>query len=188
MTQAPADPVAGPRDPRRPWQIAVAVLGVLALTLLVINVVLRTRADSAIRSEKEAVATAEELRTQTTQLSARSEELLTQLSTSNERLAEVTGRLNLSEEQVAAADANVTRQVADQRAAQRALRRADGGLRRAQAEVVALQAQLRNAQTCSAAAIAALAQIHSGPDIETGSDQAAATIEAVLPACRAGLQ
>ncbi len=188
MSQAPAGPEAGPRDPRRPWQIAVAVLGVLTLTLLIINVVLRTRADSAVRSENEAVAAAEELRAQTAQLSARSEELLTQLSTSNERLAEVTGRLNLTEEQVAAADANVNKQVAAQRAAERELRQADGGLRRARAEVAALQAQLRNAQTCSAAAIAALAQIHSGPDIESGSEQAAATLEAVLPACRAGLR
>lgn len=188
MTQGPVDPVAGSPDPRRPWQIAVAVLGLLALTLLIINVVLRTRADSAVRSQKEAVAAAEELRAQTTQLSARSEELLTQLSTSNERLAEVTGRLDLTEEQVAAADANVTKQVAAQEAAERALRRADGGLRRARAEVAVLQAQLRNAQTCSAAAITALAQIHSGPDIETGSEQAADTLEAVLPACRAGLK
>ncbi|MFN8183605.1 MAG: hypothetical protein U0R23_04190 [Candidatus Nanopelagicales bacterium] len=188
MTQATAEPMAGAGDPRRPWQIAVAILSLLTLTLLIINVVLRTRADSAVRAETEAVATAEDLRAQTAQLSARNEELLTQLSTSNERLAEVTGRLSLTEKQVAAADANVTKQVAAQQAAERALRRADGGLRRAQAEVAALQAQLRNAQTCSAAAITALAQIHSGPDIETGSDQAATTLEAVLPACRAGLK
>jgi hypothetical protein len=51
-----------------------------------------------------------------------------------------------------------------------------------------LRFQLANAQTCSAAGIKALAQIHSGPDIETGATAAADTLESVLPACRAGLR
>ena len=37
-----------PRDPRRPWQIAVAVLAILTLTMLIINLVLRARADQAV--------------------------------------------------------------------------------------------------------------------------------------------
>ena len=57
----------------------------------------------------------------------------------------------------------------------------------AREQVAVLRAQLRNAQTCAAGALQALAQVHSGPDIDSGSTQAAATLEAVLPACRAGL-
>ncbi|MGB3013217.1 MAG: hypothetical protein WBB41_01240, partial [Candidatus Nanopelagicales bacterium] len=121
-------------------------------------------------------------------LTTRSEQLLTQLSTSNERLAELISRLNLTNRQLAAADADVQTQVTAQRAAARAADRADNGLQRARAQAAALRAQLRNAQTCSAAAITALGQIHSGPDIESGADEAAATLESVLPACRAGLE
>ena len=68
----------------------------------------------------------------------------------------------------------MAQQVAAQRAAKKALAKA--------------QAQLRNAQTCAAGALLALSQVHSGPDVESGSDEAAATLESVLPACRAGLE
>ena len=52
------DPTAAEteRDPRRPWQIAVAVLAVFALTMLVITVVLRMRADEAVSARQDAVA------------------------------------------------------------------------------------------------------------------------------------
>ncbi|MEZ5186120.1 MAG: hypothetical protein R2720_10280 [Candidatus Nanopelagicales bacterium] len=158
------------------------------MTLLVINVVLRARLDDAHASEADALATAEELRSENTDLTKRNDQLLTQLSTSNDRLTGLTDRLNLSKKQLAAADADVKRQVAAQNAAERAVRRADAGVRRARAQVKASQAQLRNAQTCSVAGIKALAQIHSGPDIESGADKAASTLQAALPACRAGLR
>ena len=48
-----------PRDPRRPWQIAVAVLAILTLTMLIINLVLRARADQAVTKEQVAVAALE---------------------------------------------------------------------------------------------------------------------------------
>jgi hypothetical protein len=100
---------------------------------------------------------------------------------SNERLADVIGRID---EGLGAADANVAQQVTAQRVAQRAATRPSAGPRE---QVVLLRAQLRNAQTCAAGALQALAQVHAGPDIDSGSSQAAATLEAVLPACRAGL-
>ncbi|MEZ5157710.1 MAG: hypothetical protein R2687_02645 [Candidatus Nanopelagicales bacterium] len=188
MTDIPLEQESGkPSEILRRWQIAAVVLALVALTLLIINVVLRARVDSAAASEAAAVAAAE-LQKENTQLSSRSEQLLTQLSTSGERLADLTSRLNLTDRQLAAADADVQSQVAAQRAAARAADRADSGVRQARAQAAALRAQLRNAQTCSAAAIKALAQIHSGPDIESGADEAAATLESVLPACRAGLE
>jgi chromosome segregation ATPase len=172
----------------RRWQIAAVALGLIALTLLIINFVLRARVDSVTASEAAKVATTAQLQQENAELRSRTEQLLTQLSTSNERLTDLTSRLNLTNRQLAAADADVQSQVAAQRAAARVADRADGGLRRARAQAAALRAQLRNAQTCSAAAIKALGQIHSGPDIESGADEAAATLESVLPACRAGLE
>jgi hypothetical protein len=169
-----------PRDPRRPWQIAVAVLAILTLTMLIINLVLRARADQAVTKEQEAVAALEGLRSENAELASRNEQLLTQLSASNELLAGIVARIDGA----GAADANVSRQVAAQKAAERAAARRGAGARE---QVAVLRAQLRNAQTCAAGALQALAQVHSGPDIDSGSTQAAATLEAVLQACRAGL-
>ena len=169
-----------PRDPRRPWQIAVAVLAVLTLTMLVINLVLRARTDQAVTKEQEAVAALEGLRTENAELASRNEQLLTQLSASNELLAGIVARVDGT----GAADANVARQVAAQRAAERAAARRGAGARE---QAAVLRALLRNAQICAAGALQALSQVHAGPDIDSGSTQAAATLEAVLPACRAGL-
>lgn len=188
MTQTPLETPAVTTNPARPWQIAVAVLALVALTLLVINVVLRSRVDAAETERSAAVTAADGLREENATLTTRNEELLNQLSTSNERLADLTGRLNLTKRQLAAADADVQRQVAAQKVAERLARQADAGVSKARAQVAAVQAQLRNAQTCSAAGIKALAQIHSGPDIESGAGKAADTLQAVLPACRAGLR
>lgn len=170
------------RDPRRPWQIAVAVLAVVTLTMLIINLVLRSRADQAVTTKDEAVAALEQLRAENAELASRNEQLLTQLSASNERLADIVGRVDSAGR--GAADTNVAKQVAAQRAAERAAARRGAGPRE---QAVALRAQLRNAQTCAAGALQALAQVHAGPDIDSGSSEAAATLEAVLPACRAGL-
>lgn len=192
MTQYPQEPDAdsstGSVRFLRRWQIATAIAGLLALTLLIINVVLRVRLDDAVESQSQAVAAAETLRGENAELTSRTEELLNQLSTSNERLTGLVSQLNASKKQLAAADANVRRQVAAQTAAERAAERATSGARQQRARTVALQAQLRNAQTCSAATIRALAQIHAGADIESGADEAAATLQGVLPACRAGLR
>ena len=178
------DPTAAEteRDPRRPWQIAVAVLAVFALTMLVITVVLRMRADEAVSARQDAVAAMEGLQSENAQLASRNEQLLTQLSASNERLADIIARLD--DTGLGAADEDVAEQVAAQRAAERAADRRGAGPRE---QVVVLRTQLRNAQTCAAGALQALAQVHAGPDIESGSAQAASTLEAVLPACRAGL-
>jgi chromosome segregation ATPase len=170
------------------WQIAVAVLAVLTLTLLLINVVLRSRLDAARTAEAQAVAAAEDLRSENADVVRRNEQLLTQLSSSNEKLSGLIDRLNVTKKQLSAAEADVARQVASQRIAERAVRQADTAARKARARAAALRFQLANAQTCSAAGIKALAQIHSGPDIETGATQAADTLESVLPACRAGLR
>ena len=110
----------------------------------------------------------------------RNDELLTQLSTSSELLTGLTGQARLS-----AADGDVAKQVAAQRVAERAAARPGA---RAQARTVAVRAQLRNAQTCAAGALLALSQVHSGPDLESGADEAADTLKAVLPACRSGLE
>ncbi len=168
----------------RKWQIAVAVLAVLTLTLLVVNVLLRSRADQAVMAREAAVQQAEQARADSGTLQRRNDELLSQLSTSNERLTELTNSLQLTKAQLAAADANVQRQVAAQDKAQQALKRARSAATRA----AAFEAQLRNAQTCSAAAILAFAQIHAGPDVESGATEAADTLESVLAACRAGLK
>lgn len=168
----------------RKWQIAVAVLAVLTLTLLVVNVVLRSRADQAIAARDVAVQQAEEAGADAGTLQRRNEELLSQLSTSNERLTELTNSLQLTKKQLAAADADVEQQVAAQDRAQRALARARSAANR----VAAVETQLRNAQTCSAAAILAFAQIHAGPDVESGATEAADTLQSVLPACKAGLK
>ncbi|MFN8127482.1 MAG: hypothetical protein U0R28_01650 [Candidatus Nanopelagicales bacterium] len=158
-----------PEELRR-WRIAVIVLALLSLTLLITTIALRVRSDAAVRERNEAVARANAATAEAGQQQRRNDELLTQLSTSNERLAELTGQVP----GLGAADANVAQQVAAQRAAKKALAKA--------------QAQLRNAQTCAAGALLALSQVHSGPDVESGSDEAAATLESVLPACRAGLE
>lgn len=178
------DPIAPQtsRDPRRPWQVAVAVLAVLALTLLVITLVLRVRADEAVRARQDAVAAFEQLQAENAQLATRNEQLLTQLSASNERLADLVARVD--DAGLGAADVDVAEQVAAQRAAERAADRPGAGVRD---QVAVLRAQLRNAQTCAAGALQALAQVHAGPDIDSGSAQAASTLQAVLPACRAGL-
>ncbi len=170
------------RDPRLPWQIAVAVLAVLTVTMLIINVVLRVRADRAVDRQDEAVTAVEQLRTENSELAARNEQLLTQLSAANEQLADIIGRVD--DAGLGAADVDVAAQVDAQRAAERAADARGAGPRE---QIVALRAQLRNAQTCAAGALQALAQVHSGPDIDSGSSEAAATLEAVLPACRAGL-
>ena len=112
-----------PRDPRRPWQIAVAVLAILTLTMLIINLVLRARADQAVTKEQEAVAALEGLRSENAELASRNEQLLTQLSASNELLAGIVARIDGA----GAADANVSRQVAAQRAAERAAARRGAG-------------------------------------------------------------
>ena len=106
----------------RKWQITVAVLAVLTLTLLVVNVVLRSRADQAVMAREAAVQQAEQARADSGTLQRRNDELLSQLSTSNERLTELTNSLQLSNAQLAAADANVQRQVAAQDKAQQALK------------------------------------------------------------------
>lgn len=192
MTQYPQGPGAdSPNDnapSTRRWQIALVVVGLLAVTLLIINVVLRVRLDAAAESQSQAVSAAETLKSENAELTSRSEELLNQLSTSNERLTELVSQLKVTKEQLAAADADVRRQVATQNAAERAAERANSGVGQQRARVAALEAQLRNAQTCSAATIRAFAQIHAGPDIESGADEAAATLDGVLPACRAGLR
>ncbi len=188
MTQTTPDAPVESQNPARPWQIAVAVLGLVTLTLLVINLVLVARAGDAWSAKAAATATTEQLQAENARLTARNEQLLTQLSTSNERLAEITGQLNMTKEQVAAADANVQRQVAAQEAAERALAGAQGGLPRARAQVAVLEAQLANAQTCSAGALMALAQVNAGPDIESGATEAAETLAGIMPACRSGLR
>jgi chromosome segregation ATPase len=177
-----SDPTTERPDPLRRWQIAVAVLAVLSVTLLLITVILRTRADAAVEERDEAVARAETAGADVAQLQRRNEQLLTQLSTSNERLTELTGQF--TSQQLAAADRDVRRQVAAQQAAERAATRPRAGVR---AQTAALRAQLRNAQTCAAGTLLAMSQIHAGADVESGSDEAAATLESVLPACRAGL-
>jgi chromosome segregation ATPase len=161
---------------------------VLTLTLLLINVVLRSRLDAGRTAAAQAVTAAEDLRSENADVARRNEQLLTQLSSSNERLSGLVDRLNLTKKQLSAAEADVTQQVASQRTAEQAARQADSAAGKARAQAAALRFQLANAQTCSAAAIKALAQIHSGPDIETGATQAAETLESVLPACRAGLR
>ena len=50
------------------------------------------------------------------------------------------------------------------------------------------EAQLANAQTCSAGALMALAQVNAGPDIESGATEAAETLAGIMPACRSGLR
>jgi FtsZ-binding cell division protein ZapB len=152
------------------------------MTMLIINLVLRVRADEAVAAKDEAVTALEQLRSENADLATRNEQLLTQLSASNERLADIVGRVD--DAGLGAADADVAAQVADQRAAERAAARRGAGARE---QVAVLRAQLLNAQTCAAGALQALAQVHSGPDIDSGSSEAAATLEAVLPACRAGL-
>lgn len=166
----------------RRLQIAVAVLAVVTFTLLITAIVLRGRADSAVQARDEAVASAEAAELEATTQQRRNEQLLTQLSTSNERLAELTG--SLSRAQLAAADRNVEQQVAAQRAAEKAAGRAGAG---APARAASLAAQLRNAQTCAAGSLLALSQIHAGPDLDSGTDEAVSTLEAVLPSCAAGL-
>lgn len=187
MTNTPPETARNPADPVRRWQIAVAVLGVLVLTLLVINLVLRSRVDTAGSQRTKAVDATEGLTARNAELQARNEELLTQLSTSHERMTGVAEQLGMDKELVAAADANVRRQVAAQKAAERAAQSANAAAARSRAQLAAARAQLRNAQTCSAGALKALGQIHAGPDIESGAEQAAETLESVLPACRAGL-
>jgi hypothetical protein len=162
----------------------VVVVAILALTLLLINVVLRVRLDEAVAQRSQAVTLAEELRTQNAELTARSEQLLSQLSTSNERLTEQVNRVDPARVPSPSA---VTRQVKAQRSAERAARRATGP-RQQRARIVALRAQLRNAQTCSAGSLRALAQIHSGADVESGAEQAANLLDRVMPACRAALR
>jgi hypothetical protein len=184
-TEEPSVPADG-ADRLRKWQIAVAALSVLSLTLLLINLVLRARADAAVTERQEAVTRADSAVAEAAAQQRRNEELLTQLSTSNERLAELTGQV--PERDLGPADANVERQVAAQRAAERAAQRAGSAVQRARAESAAVRAQLRNAQTCAAGGLLALAQIHAGPDIESGADDAAATLDSVLAACRAGLE
>lgn len=174
-----------PRDPSlRKWQIAVLVLSLLCAVLLLINVVLRVRADQAVEQRAEAVAQAEQAKADAGTLQRRNDELLSQLSTSNERLSEIINTLELTTSQWAAADADVAKQAAAQQRAEQAFARADSAAARAKA----YEAQLRNAQTCSAAAILALQQIHSGPDIDSGASEAADTLESVVPACKAGLK
>ncbi len=174
VQEPPAEPEV---NPLLKWQIAVAALAVLALTLLIINVLLRSRADDAVAQRDAAIGQADQARADLGTLQRRNDELLSQLSTSSERLSELVNSVGLTDKQLAAADADVAAQV---RAQQRA-EQADDTAR-------ALQAQLRNAQTCSAGALLAFGQIHAGPDIESGASEAADTLEAVLPACRAGLQ
>lgn len=176
-------PVQPQPNPLLPWQIAVAALAVISLTLLLLNVALRSRADNAVAERDAAIAQAEQARSDLGVVQRRNDELLSQLSTSSERLAELVRTAELSDKQLAAADANVQAQVAAQQRAERALARASGAAARA----AAYQAQLRNAQTCSAAALLAFGQIHAGPDIESGATEAADTLESVLPACKAGL-
>lgn len=155
------------------WQVAVAVLAVLTLTLLLINLGLRGRADDAVAQRDEAVASAEQAKADAATLQRRNDELLSQLSTSSERLSGIIETMALTDQELSAADANVDRQVAAQN-------RAKGNAK--------VQAQLRNAQTCAAGTVLALSQIHAGPDIESGSNDAAVTLEAVAPACQAGLE
>lgn len=188
MTNTPPETARGPADPLRAWRIAVAILGVLVLTLLIINLILRSRADTAVSQRIDAVGATEGLSARNAELTARNEQLLTQLSTSHERMAAVTERLGMQRELVAAADANVQRQVAAQQAAERAAQSAKTATARSRAQVAVFKAQLRNAQTCSAGALKALGQVHAGPDFESGAQQAADTLGAVLPACRAGLR
>lgn len=177
-------PDSMPSDPLRKWRIAVAVLALLSLTLFIINLVLRARADTAVAQRNEAVTAADQAKADAGTLQRRNDELLTQLSTSNERLTELTASLQLTDKQLAAADADVAKQVAAQQRAAAAAQRAQS----ASARASALEAQLRNAQTCSAAAILAFGQIHAGPDIDSGSDEASDTLQAALPACKAGLE
>lgn len=181
-TQEPWDE---PRDPSlRKWQIAVGVLALLSVVLLLINIVLRVRADEAGTRQAEAVAQAEQAKADAGTLQRRNDELLSQLSTSNERLSEIIKTLELTKTQLAAADADIAKQTAAQAQAEKALAKASSAAARAKA----YEAQLRNAQTCSAAAILALQQIHAGPDIESGATEAADTLESVVPACKAGLK
>jgi len=170
------------------WQTAAVLLALVATVLLIINFVLRARLDTATEARAEAETVADQLTTDNADLSSRNDQLLTQLSASNERLSDLVARLALTKRQLSAADADVARQVAAQKAAQRAVSRADGNVQKARARQAAAQAQLRNAQTCSAAAIRALSQIHAGPDIESGADEAAATLASALPACRAAFE
>jgi hypothetical protein len=170
-------------NPLLKWQIAVAALAVLTLTLLLINLALRGRADTAVAEREAAVAQAEQANADLGVVQRRNDELLSQLSTSSERLSELLRAADLSDKQLSAADADVAAQVRAQQRAERALARNPSPAARA----AALQAQLRNAQTCSAGALLAFGQIHAGPDIESGATEAADTLEAVLPACTAGL-
>ena len=179
------EPTVEDRDPSlRKWQIAAGVLGLLCVVLLLINVILRARADDAAHQRNEAVAQADQAKSDAGTLQRRNDELLSQLSTSNERLTEIINTLALTKSQLAAADADVARQTAAQQRAEKALARANSAAARAKA----YEAQLRNSQTCSVAAILALQQIHSGPDIESGATEAADTLESVVPACKAGLK
>lgn len=179
------EPWQEPRDPSlRKWQIAVGVLALICVVLLLINVVLRVRADQASQERAEAVAQADQAKADAGTLQRRNDELLSQLSTSNERLSEIINTLELTKSQLAAADADVVKQTAAQAQAEKALARANSAAARANL----YEAQLRNAQTCSAAAILALQQIHAGPDIDSGASEAADTLESVVPACKAGLK
>jgi hypothetical protein len=177
--------MAATTDPAiRKWQIAVGVLALLCTVLLLINVVLRVRADQAIAERDTSVAQAEQAKADAGTLQRRNDELLSQLSTSNERLSEIINILDLSDEQLSAADADVAKQVAAQQRAEKALSSANSAGTRADA----YRTQLRNAQTCAAAAILAIQQIHAGPDIESGASEAADTLDRVSQACQAGLK
>lgn len=169
-TPQPAEPTA---PPERAWQIATAVLAVMCLTLLVITFVLRARADQAVQSEQRAVDAMAELEQSNAELGSRNDTLLNQLSVSNERLAEVINELGLPASALKVSEAQIRRAVAAQQAA--------GNARERQA------AEAQTARLCAAATLRALGEVHAGPDIESGSDEAVSTLTAALPACQKAL-
>lgn len=169
------------------WRWAAAVLAVLAVTLFGINVVLRGDLDQASADKAAAVAQAERSSSDGDAASARLEEVLSQLEESDKRLSRIVERVRSGGGSLGPATADVDKQVAAQRAAQRALRQADTPAERSAARNAALRWQLRNARTCSAAALRALRAVHQGPDVETGAREAADILRPVVGACRLGL-
>lgn len=151
------------RSDARLWQIVAAVLALLVVTLLITTIALRSRSEAAVSAQQAADQRAAELENANRELTERNERLFTQLSTSNERLTDAVDQVD------------VPAQYRDVSARQ---------LRRAAAAKGARDAQLRNAQLCSAATLKALSQIHAGADIESGSDKALTILGAAVPVCR----
>lgn len=155
------------------WKLVSLVLGLLVITLLITTITLRARADSAVTARQQAQALETQLQIENNELTRRNEQLFTQLSASHESLTEATRQVDVPNSLMDVSAQEVAGAVAQQQ-------RAKGGSK--------ALAQLRTAQICSAGSLQALASIHVGPDIESGSDDALSNLQRVLPACKAAFE